>query len=267
MVWRSSHCRAARGRPWGVACRPCWQIAPRRSRAACCARGRRASQQRTLPLSRWVLMLPSDGCWLRPPHLSWGSLCSRLLCFSFLITLCTCCNTAYPATLQTHGVLDAAARLILGALCRSSLLRLRADAFGPVLDDLPLTRSAQVGSGAAALRVACSCCVVRAGSLQPPADTPAAAFHSDAATMPPPPPAGLLPAHGPFQRGQLWQPHRHTERRAGAAVCRPTGVQGCVSGGRTQALCEGRPGQAHVCTVWHDSSREPPCTSARTLSS
>lgn len=41
-------------------------------------------------------------------------------------------------------MLDATARLVLGALCRSSLLRLRSDAFSSVLDDLPLARSTQV---------------------------------------------------------------------------------------------------------------------------
>ena len=50
-----------------------------------------------------------------------------------------------PAWPQAHSTLDGAARLALSALCRSSLLRLRADAFGPVLDDLPLPRSTQVG--------------------------------------------------------------------------------------------------------------------------
>ncbi|PRW33581.1 hypothetical protein C2E21_7638 [Chlorella sorokiniana] len=47
---------------------------------------------------------------------------------------------------MTHGVLDATARVVLGALCRSSLLRLRSDAFSPVLDDLPLARSTQGSS-------------------------------------------------------------------------------------------------------------------------
>lgn len=48
-------------------------------------------------------------------------------------------------------MLDATARLVLGALCRSSLLRLRADAFTSVLDDVPLARSTQVGVSSAAL--------------------------------------------------------------------------------------------------------------------
>lgn len=43
---------------------------------------------------------------------------------------------------QAHNVMESVARVVLSALCRSSMLRLRCDAFSPLLDDLPLTRSA-----------------------------------------------------------------------------------------------------------------------------
>ncbi|EFN53789.1 hypothetical protein CHLNCDRAFT_58458 [Chlorella variabilis] len=58
-----------------------------------------------------------------------------------------------PATAtieEAYGVMDGTARLVLSALCRSSLLRLRSDAFSPMLDDLPLSRSAQGSSCLAA---------------------------------------------------------------------------------------------------------------------
>lgn len=59
--------------------------------------------------------------------------------------------TALPVSrLQAYGVMDGTARLVLSALCRSSLLRLRSDAFSPMLDDLPLSRSAQGSSCLAA---------------------------------------------------------------------------------------------------------------------
>lgn len=42
--------------------------------------------------------------------------------------------------------MDYVARTLLAAICRSSLLRLRADAFSPVLDDLPPPRGSQGSS-------------------------------------------------------------------------------------------------------------------------
>jgi len=51
-----------------------------------------------------------------------------------------------PPPLQAYGLLEACARHVLSALCRSSLLRLRSDAFHSLLDDLPLSRSCQGSS-------------------------------------------------------------------------------------------------------------------------
>ncbi|KAL4419808.1 hypothetical protein ABPG75_006906 [Micractinium tetrahymenae] len=47
---------------------------------------------------------------------------------------------------EAYGTLEYAARLVLSALCRSSLLRLRGDAFSEMLDDLPHSRSVQSSS-------------------------------------------------------------------------------------------------------------------------
>jgi hypothetical protein len=55
-----------------------------------------------------------------------------------------------PVCPQAYGILESTARLVLSALCRSSLLRLRSDALSGVLDDLPLSRSLQGSSCLAA---------------------------------------------------------------------------------------------------------------------
>lgn len=57
-----------------------------------------------------------------------------------------------PSPHQPYGLMESTARMLLSALCRSSLLRLRGDAFGGMLDDLPLSRSAQGSSLLAARR-------------------------------------------------------------------------------------------------------------------
>ena len=56
----------------------------------------------------------------------------------------------YPALpgphVQAYGIMESVARLVLAALCRSSLLRLRSDAFSGMLDDVPMARSVQGSS-------------------------------------------------------------------------------------------------------------------------
>ncbi|KAL4856999.1 Ubiquitin-like protein pmt3/smt3 [Chlorella vulgaris] len=51
---------------------------------------------------------------------------------------------------QAYGAMESTARLVLSALARSNVLRLRGDAFTPTLDDLPLSRSSQGSSCLAA---------------------------------------------------------------------------------------------------------------------
>jgi hypothetical protein len=69
----------------------------------------------------------------------------------------------------TYGYLEAMARAVLQALCRSRLLRLRGDTFSAVLDDLPLPRSQQVLCPAALpcrwLGVAASCLALQRSAL------------------------------------------------------------------------------------------------------